>query len=88
MPYIKKEDRERYEYIAYGLVKQWGLEKPSPGDLNYVLTTVCQMFMERSDKRYQDYNDVVGALEGAKLEFYRRQVATYENKKIEENGDL
>lgn len=31
---------------------------------------------------------VLAALEAAKLEFYRRQVAPYEDKKIESNGDV
>jgi hypothetical protein len=38
--------------------------------------------------RYRDYHAVIGALEAAKLEFYRRQVAPYEDGKIAENGDV
>ncbi len=34
------------------------------------------------------FNAVVGALECAKLELYRRMVAPYENGKIAENGDV
>jgi len=30
----------------------------------------------------------MGALEGAKLEFYRRVVVPYEEKKMKENGDV
>ncbi len=30
----------------------------------------------------------MGALEGSKLEFYRRIAAPYENKKMKENGDV
>jgi hypothetical protein len=37
---------------------------------------------------YQTINDIVGALEGAKLEFYRRVAVPYEDKKIIENGDV
>ena len=37
---------------------------------------------------YQTMNDIIGALEGAKLEFYRRVVVPYENDKIEQNGDV
>jgi len=32
--------------------------------------------------------DVLGALEGAKQEFYRRKVVQYEENKIAENGDV
>jgi len=31
---------------------------------------------------------VIGALEACKLEFYRRAVVPYEDKKIKENGDV
>jgi hypothetical protein len=36
---------------------------------------------------YQRFNDVLGALEGAKLEMARRKLYEYENIKIAENGD-
>jgi len=37
---------------------------------------------------YTFINDCVGALEGAKLELYRRVASPYEDKKIAENGDV
>ena len=37
---------------------------------------------------YATINDIIGALEGAKMEFYRRVVAPYEDEKIKENGDV
>ena len=33
-------------------------------------------------------DDVLGALEGAKLEFVRRVVVPYEERKMKENGDV
>jgi hypothetical protein len=42
----------------------------------------------RAIPSYQSINDVLGALEGAKLEFYRRIAAPYEDTKIQENGDV
>jgi hypothetical protein len=39
-------------------------------------------------KDYQAINDCLGALEGAKLELYRRVAAPYEDRKIQENGDV
>lgn len=78
MPYIKKEDRKRV--LAN--------RKPlTAGELNYLLTvTILDYFMPRGN--YQAANDVIGALEGCKQEFYRRHVAPYEDQKIEENGDV
>lgn len=84
MPYIKKERREELEYA--------GIDGQEPtlnaGDLNYMLTTLCWEYYQLNGGKYQQINDVLGALEGAKLEFYRRVAAPYEDKKIEENGDV
>ena len=77
MPYIKEEDRARSEK-----------EPTNAGELNYCLTVVCQKFFNKNGGRYQQINDIIGALEGCKLEFYRRLAAKYEDKKIMENGDV
>lgn len=37
---------------------------------------------------YQMINDVMGALESAKLEFYRRIAVPYEETKRKDNGDV
>jgi hypothetical protein len=42
----------------------------------------------RQPLTYQTMNDCLGALEGAKLEFYRRVVVPYEEQKKYENGDV
>jgi len=38
--------------------------------------------------RYAHLNEVVGVLECAKLELYRRVVAPYEDQKMTESGDV
>lgn len=59
----------------------------TPGELNYVFTREALLYLgERPN--YQRFNDVLGALEGCKLELYRRRIAPYEDKKILENGDV
>jgi hypothetical protein len=65
------------------------------GELNYCITMLCHQYLESTSEngdkysaRYQKHNDVIGALEGAKLEFYRRMTSPYEDKVIEKNGDL
>lgn len=81
MPYIKQERRQK---LDAGL---WPDYPADAGELNYVLTTVIrQYWMAR--KRYAAINDIVGALDGAKMEFYRRIAAPYEDIKIAENGDV
>ena len=79
MPYLNKD-------LKYALD-----EIPSPldgGDLNYLITSLLIKYIENKGERYSSYNDCLGALEGAKLELYRRRVAPYEDKKKEENGDV
>jgi hypothetical protein len=79
MPYITQASRE--------LVLQH--DKPrTPGELNFVLSLLVWEYFKHNGKNYQAINDVVGALEGAKLEFYRRVAAPYEDSKIKENGDV
>lgn len=76
MPYIQKQQREyarRYPDTS--------------GELNYAITVLVHQYL--GDKpNYQRFNDVIGALEGCKLELYRRKVAPYEDIKIKENGDV
>jgi hypothetical protein len=84
MPYIKQEDRNRID-PALG---SFGEGPKNAGELNYLLTVLCIKYFSNNGGRYQQINDVVGALEGCKLEFYRRLAAPYEDTKIEENGDV
>jgi hypothetical protein len=78
MPYIKKEDRPPMA---------WTTSK-NCGELNYGITLLINNYMSEKGESYQTYNDIMGALEGAKLELYRRKIAPYEDKKCEENGDV
>lgn len=58
------------------------------GELNYEITTLLALYVSVKGLNYQTLNDALGALEGAKAEFYRRVVAPYEDEKIQENGDV
>lgn len=78
MPYIKMKQRDEMSE---------GRLPVDIGELNYAITSLVLDYLP-SNPRYSDYNSVVGVLESAKLEFYRRAVATYENQKIFENGDV
>lgn len=78
MPYITKENR--WSYI--------GQAPNNPGELNFILTQIINNYLKARGLKYQTINDIMGALEGAKLEFYRRIAAPYEDTKIKENGDV
>lgn len=84
MPYIKQDDRNRFEELT-SKMQQTSIE--TPGELNYLITKLVHGFIGNK-ANYQAFNDAIGALEGAKLELYRRQVSSYEDVKIAENGDV
>lgn len=79
MPYLSKE-RQVYLFSD-------GNYPETGGDLNFILTKLCLEFMGK-ELTYERYNTVIGALESCKLEFYRRAVSPYEDKKIKDNGDV
>jgi hypothetical protein len=80
MPYIKVDDQSDLEH---------GERFPEKsGELNFVLTCACLRYLQDKGQNYTTLNEIVGALECAKLEFYRRAVSVYENQKIKENGDI
>lgn len=58
------------------------------GELNFVITRLAQDFIQKQGRDYNSINAVVGVLEAAKLEFYRRLAAPYEDEKIAHNGDV
>lgn len=78
MPYIK-HDRDD---LASGFI-----DPTDAGELNFVVTSTLLRYLGYN-AGYADFNEVIGVLECAKLEMYRRMVAPYEDKKIEENGDV
>ena len=82
MPYIKQEDRKKFD------VKKLAKEIESCGELNYVLTMICKEYLGKRVYSYKDLNEIMGAIECCKLEFYRKVISSYEEVKIDENGDL
>lgn len=80
MPYIKQEKRDDLSPAC--------VDSENPGELNFQFTELIRYYVKAHGLSYKIINDVIGALEGAKLEFYRRVAAPYEDKKIKENGDV
>jgi hypothetical protein len=89
MPYIKKEQRERIlkefghgtKYIVIDAINL-------SGELNYAITVLLNRWLERNGVNYTELNMLMGVLECAKLELYRRIAAPYEDEKIQQNGDV
>lgn len=79
MPYIPQARRDALN-ASHAPIKA--------GELNYLFTKMILNYLYLNEESYQSYNDILGALEGAKLELYARKVRPYEDKKIKENGDV
>jgi len=92
MPYVKQVDRSRYESAISEIVLNLNLQGQDGlypvGDLNYLISAIIDQTLTRQGVRYQNLNAIIGALECAKLELYRRVAAPYEDVKITENGDV
>ena len=88
MPYIKPEDREIYEPMIDVLMNELRYAENWKGDLNFIVSTILNDLLTAYGTSYSMLNDMVGVLECAKLELYRRMAAPYEDEKIEENGDV
>lgn len=86
MPYIKPE--RRLGLAGVPVIPQ------TSGELNYLITRICEEYRREAEqwhdgkKSYSILNEIIGALECAKLEYARRIVYPYEDEKIAENGDV
>lgn len=76
MPYIPQDERDSAIHTPR-----------SAGQLNFAITQLLVGYVEHEGLCYQTINDIVGAMECCKSEFYRRIVVPYEETKRKENGD-
>lgn len=85
MPYLTAEKRAVVEERGYAT---------DGAELNYMITKAVNAFFTRGrfatarQPRYADYAEALAALEGAKIEFVRRHLVPYEERKRQENGDV
>jgi|11BtaG_2_1085332.scaffolds.fasta_scaffold12587_3 hypothetical protein len=79
MPYIPQSEKNQVD--SHNLIS-------TAGQFNYALNQLIANFIDQNDFNYQTANDIVGAMECAKMELYRRLISPYEDKKISENGDV
>lgn len=81
MPYIATKRRKSMRPVTDATAN-------NSGDLNFQFTCLLVDYLGSQGVSYTSLNDVVGALEGAKLELQRRIIAPYENHKMWDNGDV
>lgn len=79
MPYI---DKKRADRLTSGL----GVAL-TPGDLNFMFSTLAAEYIEAKGLSYQTINDISGAMTEALAEFRRRIVVPYEDQKRRTGAD-
>jgi hypothetical protein len=86
MPYLKKPSRADVEND----LKKLGLAFcPANGaELNYIICGLINNYLQANSLNYANVQEMIGAIDCAKMEIYRRVASPYEDKKIEENGDV
>lgn len=80
MPYITQAKREEILWA--------GRPPADAGELNFLLTKTMLDYLEAKGTSYRVFNEIVGAVECAKMELYRRAICGYEDEKIKVNGDV
>ena len=87
MPYIKEEDRQAFDHIIEQLCENLNEDDFNVGELNYVISRILNEALKKN-LCYTRINELIGMLECAKLELYRRVAAPYEDTKISLNGEV
>ena len=80
MPYITQKRRD---------IIDDGENPTNAGEIQYLFATVIKDYLDEiDDYSYQDLNDILGAISGCQMEFYREVVVPYEQQKIKLNGGI
>lgn len=87
MPYITTVERKKFEPSLYSLTLDLNKGGFNEGELNYVISKLCKAAWDKNP-RYVTANKIIGVLECAKQEFYRKQIGIYEDLKETENGRI
>lgn len=90
MPYILSNDRELYKKHLDAVLEEFeagATEEDLGGQLNYCISYLLTRLWEER-RQYVRANTLLGAIEGAKLEFYRFHVVPYEEEKRCRNGNV
>jgi hypothetical protein len=84
MPYIAKKNRLKFEEPLHELVENIETD----GDLNYCVSMLMHQILRKRGIQYQNMNNIMGAIDCAKMEFYRTVASPYEDMKKNENGNI
>ena len=88
MPYIEQSEREKLIPAILQLSTDLNINGNKKGNLNYAITKLVHLHLEKVGKKYDTLSDVHGVLQDAAAEFYRLVVAPYEDLKRVSNGEV
>ena len=92
MPYIRQEKRNEIENELDQLIIKFLESEPeggTAGRLNYLISSITGAVLNNDERiSYARINELIGVLECAKLELYRRVASPYEDDKSRLNGDV
>ena len=69
MPYIKPGDRPK----ILNKLKSLSMEIESSGELNYAISKLIHLLVEKWGEKYATYNKIMGVLTCVESELYRRK---------------
>jgi hypothetical protein len=90
MPYIKQEDRPKFDSLIEDVVDELTNHGYAPfkvGELNYVFSSIIWKLWSNKES-YANGSSLCAVLGDVEAEFRRREFDPYEDKKIKENGDI
>jgi hypothetical protein len=86
MPYIPQQQRKEVYTELSADSLNW--IPGNAGELNFVVSTFIANYIRAKGLKYAAVNEMVGALECAKMELNRVIIGPYEDIKIAENGPV
>lgn len=86
-PYIKQEDREKFRPGLEDLKEILEAKQLPKGELTYLVYSQALSYFTGRES-YTNISDAISALNDAGEELRRRFLNDYEDKKIDENGDV
>ncbi len=92
MPYIRQDKRDEFDTELDAFILKFletGENESTAGRLNYSISRILGAILNDDERiSYARINELVGVLECAKIELYRRIAAPYEDDKSRINGDV
>lgn len=83
MPYIKKEDRLKYDKVLNKITNI-----KAKGDLEYCIYKLMKIYMRDREFRYSTLHDTVYAIQHCADEFRRNYLDKRENQAKDTNGSI